>query len=119
VLLLDLVTVNPSLRNLRALINDKRSFIVLSDRGGDAYPILCIDSKSGTLKWKAESWGFGGDNLPLRLGSWSHEVKLVVTPKQLAIFGTGPHSCYLEAFDAETGAASLRFSTNSWYRDDD
>lgn len=102
-------------QTLRAVVDDRRAFVVLYDWDGEPFPVVCVDSRTGELIWKAVSWGYGGDNLPFRSGSWSQDVELVVTGERLGLFGSGPRSHYLETFDAKTGAVLARFSSNTWY----
>jgi hypothetical protein len=100
---------------LRAVLGSKRSYVVWYDPVGGPFPLICLDSHSGKLLWRAQSWGSGADNRLGFSGPTRHDVYVSVVPGKVVLFGsTLGGSCYLEAFSAETGSSLYRFSSNSW-----
>jgi hypothetical protein len=98
-------------RYLVVLIGDEHSFLAAFDDFGGAYPLICVDSHSGMLRWSQTVWGFG--NRFICMGSWWHDISIVQQRDRVAVCGTG-NSTYVECFDLTTGQPMLRFAANFW-----
>jgi hypothetical protein len=103
-------------RGCDVYIGASRSYIALhEDSGGRTFPLICVDSPSGTLEWQADVWAAGAEHVP-GLGGRSNMVPTIVLGKgTVAVFGGADGACYLETFDAANGGAQLRFATNNWF----
>jgi hypothetical protein len=100
---------------LKAVLGPERSYIALYAGPGRSFPLLCLDSHSGKVIWKTESWGYGEENYRGVAGSlFRHELEIVLTDNTIALFGEGNGGCYLDVFDQKTGTSLYRFSTSYW-----
>lgn len=99
---------------LRADLGPQVSYIAVYNQFGDAFPLLCLDSRSGTLLWQSVVWGLGAEKLGGKFGAWWHDLEFSRSEKAVSLFGDGGLGCYYERFDAATGNALGRFSTNNW-----
>ncbi len=98
-------------------IGGRVSIIVFYDHGsGVRFPIICVDSKSGRVNWRTESWGTGDENLPPAGsgGSGHNYVEVKRRGNRLVLYGGATWGSYAEAFDIRTGQSLFRFSTNYW-----
>lgn len=89
-------------------IGPKKSFIAFYSYPANPYPLLCIDTKTGTVKWVTEIWGAG------HLVRGEHLVGISALDETVAVFGKTSCSIYTEGFDIETGAQQYRFAENYW-----
>jgi hypothetical protein len=90
------------------------SFVALYSTLGDRFSLLCIESRSGRPLWKTSVWALGAEVVPYGIGVRRHDLGIICTGRQVAVFGDDGDSCYLEAFDTQTGKNIFRFSTNYW-----
>jgi hypothetical protein len=105
---------HPVADEVDAYLDAERLVIALHDVTGIAFPLLCLEARSGKLLWRAEAWGYRGDKIlgPLT-GLWRHDIAIAVTEKFVALFEDG-NGCSLEAFDLRTGRPAFRFSADYW-----
>jgi hypothetical protein len=100
---------------LRAVLGPKFSYIAWYDPIGDPFPLVCLDSRSGKLRWRVKSWGSGADNRLGYSGPTRHDVYVSVASGKVVLFGRAfGGGCYLEAFSEDTGSSLYRFSTSYW-----
>jgi hypothetical protein len=91
----------------------EKSFVVFYSDVTDAYPLWCVDSKSGMILWEQTVWGTG--NIGPRAGVGVCNVVITCDAKRVAICGRGWSThLYIEVFSIENGRSELRFATNNW-----
>ncbi len=91
----------------------KKSYLIcIGDSGSPdrKYPVICIDKKSGKVRWEQESWvictpvvGYSGIQ-PVTAMQW------VTSRDYVLLFGGAGDSCYIERYNLHTGKVNLRFS---------
>lgn len=100
-------------RNARCslYLGEKRSYVAFFSEWPRKYPIVCLETSSGRMLWQAEVWAHG-DVVPLQFGTVpsDHRVELAAAEDVVASFGSDGARCYVEGFDAKTGAVRFRFS---------
>ena len=95
-------------------IGKKSTLIVMfSVDAPDTSPIICVDSSTGKINWRAELWGAGGQ---IGGGFSSNCLQLSCNESTAIIFGLSTTGAYAETFDLKTGKPVFRFSTNYWSR---
>jgi hypothetical protein len=98
------------------LAERSRTVVACHDhRVAQKYRLFCIESESKRVKWSADVWGLGVENLGGISGSWWHSVELQAAGGRLYVFGAGSGGCYIEAFRMSDGECQLRFATNEWF----
>jgi hypothetical protein len=96
-----------------------QSYVAIHDQYGSRYLLVSMDPKSGKVLWKTKVWGLGSESVSVKFGSFHHDVEIVETAKNVAVFGNGSGGCYVEVFDRKSGAPKCRFSTNYWSQSKD
>jgi hypothetical protein len=99
---------------LQAAFIDKRVILAVYDPAGYSFPMICVDSSSGILLWESKSWGYGGDNWPIKFGQQRHTISVYGFGEHVAVFGEGAGSCYLEVWAVCTGECIYRFCSDHW-----
>jgi len=98
------------------------SFVAFHADHPFSYPLYCITSSTGAVRWRAFVWGDslgskvekGGITLAIREETGpprNHDIYFSRTDKQVAVFGAGIWAPYVEAFDIKSGECAFRFST--------
>lgn len=78
------------------------------------FPLRCVESASGRMKWSAEVWGAGDEQVPGGSGFRTHCVELSCDDRMAVVFGRATLGVYAEGFDLATGKALFRFASNYW-----
>lgn len=89
--------------------DDRFYFVLLFDISGRSSNLFCISIDTGTLIWKANTWGdgvVGFSGIPDRFG---HIVELVISPKRVTVFGCSNGTIYVESFEKKSGKSLMRF----------
>lgn len=102
---------------------DNSVYLTFFDPFGQSHPVVRIDGKTNQVDWIAEVWAFGmiPDNY-INVGSARVESLFVTTSDQrekMVVWGRGEFGNFVEQFDAATGKADFRFSTNYWHQWDE
>ena len=93
--------------NTAGLLEEKDCFLALHSRNADRYPLVCLNRKTGAIRWKSTVWA--ADNDWIHLGKPYEIVMLHTKDKQLLVIGAGAQHFYIESFDRQTGKSLFRF----------
>jgi hypothetical protein len=108
----------PSVNRLEILIGESDSFVCAFDHFAAHYPLICIATKTGELRWRTVVWAMGSEIVPFRSGIWTHKAVILHDSACVAVFGTGSYgTCYCELFSLEDGRPYGKFASNYWYGD--
>ena len=97
-----------------ALIAGQHCFVAVFESSGLSFPLTCVDTTTGQLVWRQVVWAAFPVSRPQMTGPFDHEVHLSIGDGVVGVFGLGPGSQYIEAFQCESGKSVLRFSTSYW-----
>jgi hypothetical protein len=106
-----------------AWVDDEQAFVAYYQRSyGDSFPLFRFTRHNGrggpygngtALAWETTVWA----EPRAFLGAPARAIEVVYRDGRVAVFGVGSFSRYLEVFDATTGKALWRFSSNFWHTD--
>jgi hypothetical protein len=97
---------------LAAIVDVDCGVVAAYSDTGDPLVLVCLESKTGTVKWNAYGWGTG---MAIATGQGhSHTVELVIANGGVFVFSIGAFAATIERFDLENGKATFRFCTADW-----
>lgn len=89
-----------------AYVGPEQSFVALYGDSGARFTLLCLNTHTGKLMWRATVWSsarLGGS------GSSTQIAELVVNDDLVAVFGICNFDRYVEGFHRKTGVSAFRF----------
>jgi hypothetical protein len=93
------------------LMDQNECFLAFHSNSGQTYPLVCLDRRTGEIRWKSTVWA--GDCECVVLGKPLEIVTLVAKGNQLFVIGAGSPHFYIECFHRQTGKPHFRFV--NWY----
>jgi hypothetical protein len=100
----------PLIQACTAAIGPDVSIVAFYDLAGARFPLLCVETRTGAVKWQKEAWAVNFVGIS---SSALHRLDIVRTEESVGVFGhTG--LCYLEVFRLKDGKPECRFTTDYW-----
>ena len=104
---------------VEALFDTDNCYLAIFEETGEYFPIICIENKTGRIKWHTTVWALGAEKIGIKTGSWFHGCFITVGKDRVGVFGFGGRGeCYVDVFLKDNGKPICRFATNYW-RDSD
>jgi len=100
-----------AMANTAGYLDEDVCILALHSDSGQSYSLLCLDRRTGGIRWKSEVWA--GASEVVAIGKWYEIVEIVTKGKRVFVIGSGVFHFYIEGFDRETGKAEFRFV--NWY----
>ncbi|MEX2287238.1 MAG: hypothetical protein WD648_09125 [Planctomycetaceae bacterium] len=97
-------------------IADDSTIVALYQKLPGPYPLICVDAKTGNVRWRRDTWSAGINNLSFGgfSGSHHHDIQIQRTNDTVALFGDTSFGSYLEIYDIKTGKMHFAFSPTYW-----
>jgi len=100
-----------------AVFASHHAYVALPPIEGSAFPLVCVELKSGQVCWEVDVWALGFDNVGDYAGAVYHVAELTLQGDSVVVWGDGVGGSYVESFDAGTGVNRFRFCTEYWFFD--